>query len=119
MTHEKSDDLAIPDGLSPLGRRAAEVIKAVLKEHETTYTGGCKAFYAPTQWRERGEEYGLGSELIVVYDGGDLRPFFSTDEGAWSLLDVMNERLGEIGAYAEACTAWYSAIYPTGGAACK
>jgi hypothetical protein len=75
------------------------------------YTGGCRPFYTPAEWRERGEEYGLSSELIVVHDGGDYALFFNYAYGAYSAIDAMDTALREAGYYAESCTSWYTAIY--------
>lgn len=107
-------DLACPEGLSRLGRAAHARIIKVLEELQLTSTGGCRAFYSPAEWKDRGEEYGTGSELIVTYDGGDLRYFFSMDAGyetGWRFTERMRQELEELGLYSEECTCWYSAIY--------
>lgn len=103
--------LDIPKGLSRKGRSAAAVIKKVLAKHGMTDTGGCRAFYSPKEWVERGESYGAKSLLIVVYDGGDLYHFLSYNSEWQSVRDEMDGALREIGVQAEPCTGWYSAIY--------
>ena len=103
-----------PEGLSPKGERAYDTILAKLQEFDLTNTGGCKAFYSPKQWAERGEEYGLDSELIVVHDGGDLRNVFNYDyaaESSYRFMEQMNAALKEQGLWFECCTCWYAAIY--------
>lgn len=129
-----SDDDAIkmPDDLCDLGRKAHEVIVTYLRELNRTNTGGCTAFYSPEAWRERGEEYGLRSVLrsvlVVVYDGGELRPVFSLDAAydhdcrtfrergdqyrPYEMHEAMQKRLHDVGLYVEECTGWYAAVYP-------
>ncbi len=120
-------NLAMPEGLSDAGRRAHEIIVAYLQAHELTNTGGCKAFYSPAEWAEREESYGLTSHLVVVYDGGDMRPAFSMDAAydldcavyretgkqrqPYALYEGMQEKLREAGLYFEECTRWYAAVY--------
>ena len=123
--------LAMPAGLDNAGRRAHAIIVAYLKQHELTPTGG-KAFYAPAEWREREELYGVESHLVVVYDGGTMRPAFSMDAAyerdcdhyrqtgeerePYALYEGMQAKLREAGLYFEECTGWYSAVYSTGAA---
>lgn len=115
---ERRDDLAMPEGLDPHGRHAYEIVIAFLKEKGLTYTGGCRAFYSPEEWRARGEEYGLTAALIVCHDGGSVGRAFSYDavyvRGAaeeYADVEEMNGRLVSLGFHAEQCTTWYSAIY--------
>lgn len=103
--------LDIPTGLSRKGRKAAAVIKKVLAQHGMTHTGGCRAFYTPKEWSERGEQYGTKSLLVVVYDGGDLYNFLSYNSEWDGCKEVLRKALEDAGVYAEACTGWYSAIY--------
>jgi hypothetical protein len=106
-------DFDIPDGLSDRGHKAAEQIVALARNHfgADSSGGGCRAFYTPAEWRERSEEYGLESELIVVHDGGDLAPFFNYDYLVYTLIEKMDGRLRAIDCYAQNCTCWYTAIY--------
>jgi hypothetical protein len=116
------DDLAKPKGLSEAGSKAYETIVALLRKQEATRTGGCKAFYSPAEWAARGEKYGEGAELVVVYDGGDLMRFFSLDacynelydapvERRYATYEGMQTALEAIGLYFEECTSWYCAVY--------
>ena len=105
-------DLACPSGLSPRGQKAWHVITCWLEASDLTYTGGCKAFYSPQEWKARGETYGRESELVVVYDGGDLAAVMSNELG-YGLRESLSTELGAVaGVYFEDCTNWYAAIYP-------
>ena len=75
-------------------------------------TSGCRAFYTPEEWKERGERYGQGSVLVVVHDGGDLARFFDYNRMNYAAIDALGDALAEAGYFAEQCTSWYSAIYP-------
>ena len=124
---DKSHDLDMPDGLAEPGRRAYEVIVAYLKERGFSDNGTCQAFYAPAEWAAREEAYGAKSHLVVVYDGGAIRPVFSMDAAydldcavyqetgkkrkPYSLYEGMQDKLREAGLYFEECTGYYSAIY--------
>lgn len=109
MTNDEC--LEIPTGLSRKGRAAAQAILKILKGNGTSESGGCKIFYSPKEWKNRGELYGLKSELIVVYDGGDLYHFLSYSSEAYKAQELMFKALENVGVYAEPCTCWYSAIY--------
>lgn len=116
MLRKKStEELVKPENLSPKGARAYQVIMDLLEEYEMTYTGGCKAFYSPQEWKARGESYGTTSELVVVYDGGDVQHFFSLDScwggGSYTLYERMRKALEAEGLYWEECTRWYCAIH--------
>lgn len=73
--------------------------------------GGCRAFYTPEEWIDRGESYGKESKLIVCHDGGDLAKFCNFDYQQYKAIDRMEKALAEIGYYVEQCTSWYSAVY--------
>jgi len=106
-----SEDLGIPEGLTPLGKKAVETLQQFLIKEDSTNTGGCKAFYSPKQWLERGEQYGCNSLLIVCHDGGDLAPYCNWAYDSPALMDSLKAELEKIGVYIEQCTSWYSAIY--------
>lgn len=128
---DRARDLNIPEGLSEQGKKAYEIIIEYLRALDLTDTGGCKAFYAPEQWRLRDGQYGLKSLLVVVYDGGDLRPVFNMDAAydldcrivienggtppagytPYSLYETMQAKLRAAGMYFEECTGWYCAVY--------
>jgi hypothetical protein len=105
-------NIAIPTDLTWYGRRAAATIFACLRRHRSTWTGGCRAFYSPASWEARGERYGQGSLLLVVYDGSALADFFRLGDHA-KRYDAMHKALERIGLYSQECTGWYSAIYET------
>lgn len=99
------------ESLNRTQKKIAEVILKVVRETwPDACGGGCRAFYSPREWRQRGEEYGTDSLLVVVHDGGDMAYFFD-----WMCESVLREKmdaaLREVGYYAEQCTCWYSAIY--------
>ena len=58
----------IPHGLSPLGVRAAEVIRSFLHDRGIQDHGGGGRFYTPEEWVDRGELYGRTSLLLVTHD---------------------------------------------------
>jgi hypothetical protein len=129
---DKTADLAMPEGLDDAGRRAYGIITAYLKQHGRIDTGGCKAFYSPAEWKAREEKYGTESHLVVVYDGGAMRPVFSMDAAydldcdryqqtgekrkPYALYEGMQDKLREAGLYFEESTGWYAAVYSTGAA---
>jgi hypothetical protein len=106
-------ELAMPEGLSPLGQEVWYKVVTLMTETVGTLpdTGGWQTFYSPEEWKERGEKYGIDSELIVVYDGGDVGLFFNMDhEGPPAWYDEMCElATGAIGM--EHATGWYSYFY--------
>ena len=106
-------DFDIPKGLSRKGRKAAALLKKLAKKHfgEKTSGGGCRAFYTPQEWKDRGERYGTDSLLVVVHDGGDMAPMLNMDYCCYDLHDEVWKALQEIGVYAECCTGWDTAIY--------
>jgi hypothetical protein len=99
-----------PEGLSEKGSQTYDIIMQVLTAYDALDTGGCKTFYSPAEWAARGEDYGTNSELVVVYDGGDVRPFFNCNE-TFVYFEKMIEALQPAGLYFEQCTGWYAAIY--------
>lgn len=105
------EGIKIPSNLSNRGQLAAETIVAVLKSHDMTYTGGCRTFYTPEEWKKRGEKYGHDAVLIVVHDGGDVASFFNMDYEQYALTVAMQNALGKFKLFAEPCTSWYTAIY--------
>lgn len=124
---DKSRDLDMPEGLDEKGQKAYAIVVEYLKALDLTDTGGCKAFYSPGAWRVRGESYGTKSHLVIVYDGGDLRPVFNMDAAydldcmvyrktgktrePYSLYETMQDKLRDAGMYFEECTSWYCAVY--------
>ncbi len=97
---------------SSLSGDALNIANTIIKVlGEGASGGGCKAFYSPAQWIERGEKYGTKSTLVVVHDGGDLAPYCNYDYEKYDLIEKMDNSLKEIGYYLESCTCWYSAVY--------
>lgn len=111
MTTDEQNDLERPAGLSDKGNAAYEAIVAFLTKNDLTYTGGCKAFYSPAEWKDRGEEYGLESLLIVCHDGGDLSALCYGNGDHVPLQNAFVGALKAAGLYCQPCTCWYSAIY--------
>lgn len=62
-------------------------------------------------WKARGEEYGHAAVLVVCHDGGVLAPYFNYAYNQYAKIEKMNTALEAIGAWAEPCTSWYTAIY--------
>lgn len=107
-----NSDFQMPEGLSDVGQSAWKAIVTLLMTDDPRMsTGGCKAFYSPEEWRARGESYGKESELVIVYDGGDHRPYFTLDAECYDLVERMNGMLEPLGMYLEECTGWYGAVY--------
>jgi hypothetical protein len=104
-------DLNKPDGLDKLGTLAHKTIIKFLTKSDLTNTGGCKAFYSPEEWKERGEDYGTNSKLVIVHDGGSLASVFNLDYEQYELNESMNQELIRHGLFVEQCTSWYSAVY--------
>jgi len=96
----------------PYGARG--VAELVLQVTRAQSGGGCKAFYSPSEWVKRGEQFGHNSELIVVHDGGDLAPWFNWAYEQDALVACLVSALAEHGLYYESCECWYSAIYRIG-----
>lgn len=114
MTTEKEPDGNDVFHLKGEARLVAEhVLKAMtlLNDGAQPYTGGCRTFYSPAEWRQRGEEYGLKSALIICHDGGDVATFFNPNYGCYKRMEALQEALSHAGYWAEQCTNWYTAIY--------
>jgi hypothetical protein len=106
-------ELEMPEGLCAKGVAAYNAIVALLEKRNALDTGGCKAFYSPAEWRERGEDYAQNAVLIVVHDGGDHAPYFNWDYGYARGIEAVMAALLPHGVFAEQATSWYSGIYPT------
>ncbi|NLE78110.1 MAG: hypothetical protein GX610_00735 [Rhodococcus sp.] len=101
----------IPTDLSKEGKEAAELLKQFFTEKGITDHGGGGRFYSPSEWKDRGEQWGTESLLIITHDGGDHASAFAYDYGNYSLIDELQTRLGHINVFAEQCTSWYTALY--------
>tara|TARA_R100000458_G_C8094866_1_gene124010 strand:- start:38 stop:403 length:366 start_codon:yes stop_codon:yes gene_type:complete len=110
------ETLAAPEGkLSKAAKKAIEIIQTFMLRNEFT-TGGCTTFYSPSEWKERGEQYGHDSQLIVVYDGGDLHsvmnPHYSSFPSVYYKYEAeLMRELEEEGLILEQCYSWHGAIY--------
>lgn len=102
---KQNPDLAKPEGLTPLGEKAYDVIMNFLVKNNLTNTGGCPAFKLAGS-----EEYCKRALLLVVYDGGDLREAFMEDE-CYSVNEELDEALKSIGCYFEHGMNWYGGVY--------
>ncbi len=111
--------LAKPEGLDPAGEKAYEIIMAFLKKRKMT-SAQQKVFYSPKEWKERGEQYGTESKLVIVIEGAAARRCLSMDAcyevarpstNCYEPYEALQERLGAVGLYNQDCTSWYSAIY--------
>ena len=110
MTTTRLTDFGLPEDLSETARKIAEVIIRTAGPDATG--GGCRAFYSAAEWRARGEAYGREALLVVAHDGGDLARFFNWDYEDAAARERMDQALNAVGAWAEPCTNWYTAIYP-------
>jgi hypothetical protein len=108
---EVENQWPIPEGLSPAGHTAADVIREFLVEKQLTYHGGGGKFYSPQQWSDRGEEYGTQSLLVITHDGGDHAGAFNLDYEQYELHEQLQDRLRKHGLFMEGCTCWYTAVY--------
>lgn len=90
-----------------------KVARAIITAAKAEYAGGCRAFYTPQEWQARGEEYGCDSVLVVVHDGGDLAAAFNPAYEDDKTEEAVCKALKAAGYWAEACTCWYTAIYPS------
>lgn len=101
------------DHLSGEALKIAREIKSMIHEDKDgePYGGGCRAFYTPEEWRERGEDYGLDSVLILCHDGGDLSIYCNPYESNYISRGRLEGVLRSLGYWYEPCTAWYSAVY--------
>jgi hypothetical protein len=102
------------DHLSGEALKIASAISEMIKDDkgEDPHGGGCTAFYTPEHWRERGENYGTDSVLILCHDGGDLALYCNLDYAYYRGQERMNSCLKNLGYWVESCTCWYSAVYP-------
>lgn len=104
------EEFAIPKGLSKIGLKVAKAIRSYAKKRNLRSYGNT-TFYSTQQWKDRKEDWGTESELIIVHDGGDIARFFNYDYGDYDEIERMNKILKRYGLYFESCTCWYSAIY--------
>lgn len=92
MTQHEYRDHEMPKGLCGVGITAVDIIRGTLRATDALFTGGCKPFYSPDEWRERGEWRAIGGEpdstvLIVCHDGGDMSHYSGAPK-IWSAIDT-------------------------------
>lgn len=92
-------------------RKVAEALVEYWREKDRLYAGGCKVFYSPEAWAERGEDYGTQAVLVLVHDGGDHAPTLNLDYCDYKAYDDLQRALRGMGYFVEQCTGWYSAVY--------
>jgi hypothetical protein len=95
-------------------QKIIDTIRTVAGKHYTTDMTKevpDSIFYTPEEWKDRGEEYGLSSKLIVTHEGDALAPFFNLDYGAYGAFDEMIEAFDSTPYWSEGCTCWYSCFY--------
>ena len=98
--------VTIPTGLSPEGERAAKTIVGLLVVDGIPLRD--LTFHHPREWDG---EYGVQSELILVYEGSMAQPYFEYDYMCYEHIERMRLLLETQGVYTEACTSYYSAVY--------
>ena len=106
------------NGGGPNTRRAYRLLKSYFVSEGLTDSGGCKTFYTPREWRDRGEVDGREAILIVVHDGGDVSPLFNWSYEAYPDLRRTERYLAKHGLCAFNY-GWFTAIdlasnYPSG-----
>lgn len=104
-------DWAIPESLDLEGRALAEAVARFCQVNDMTFTGGCKVFYSPQEWRDRGEDYGTESVLVICHDGGDHGRICCWEREDYKMIEKFQEFMKDHGYFCEQCTCWYSAIY--------
>ena len=76
-------ELAMPEGLDDLGRRAHAIILAFLEKRDLTWTGGGCGFHSPGEWmrdymRDDGVAFdGSTLKLVFIHDGGEPSSVFN------------------------------------------
>lgn len=76
------------------------------------YTGGCRTFYTPEEWKEK-ENYEVTNELLFIcHDGGEFGNLCSYDREQYGLMEEFDNLLNKKGYYTEAGTNWWTAVYP-------
>ena len=111
MSFDK-DNWAVPTGLSRKARKLAKAIAKLAKQRD--WNAGQKVFWSPKEWKEKGECYGLKSQLVILHEGGDHAPFFSLDHSyydGWERYEEQLKFLSQHGFWIEGLYTWSSAIY--------
>jgi hypothetical protein len=96
-----------PGGLSDAGNLAYDILLAFFKKHRLTYTGGCTTFRAPSSRYE----YAGNAELVVVYEGSEVKRAMSLDGYDYALNEKMQRALELGDMYFEEGASWYGGVY--------
>jgi len=94
-------------------------IKKFITDFATKHYGSAKDidFYTPQEWADRGEQYGVNSEMVIVFEGNPLYHTLNMldvmgDFGPnISRYDLFTEQLAELGFYIELGHSWNAGIY--------
>lgn len=102
-----------PKYLSPAGEQAYGIIINFLSRHRLTYIGASQIFYSPAEWEDRKSKATKNCELIIAYDGSELRDIFNLEFASYNGYKFYNElrqELSEAGLACKECGNWFTAI---------
>lgn len=99
----------IQQGMTSEQRKVRAVVMRTMGSK--AYSGGCRAFYTPEEWKAKGERFGTESVLVLVHDGGTLASFCNWDYCETDRVERLQRNLREAGYFIEQCTTWFSAVY--------
>jgi ADP-ribose pyrophosphatase YjhB (NUDIX family) len=106
-------EFAAPQGLSPEGERARQIIVQVLRRNGDLDSRGQKhVFYTPEQWALKADEHVKDGVLVVVHDGGSHAPYFHMSYAAELMLSRMDLALRREGFQIYPYAPHYSVIAP-------
>jgi len=102
-----------PSADPQMARLRANVVELIRHFAHANHLGfaECRVFYSPQEWAERGELYGTGSLLVVVYDGASIGDAIEYDRCNYGLIKKLADELSEYGMFITPCTCWYAAIH--------
>lgn len=105
-----SSDWDEPEDLSERGKIAYMIVRAWANKYELT-SGGNQVFQHP---KENTSGYGEDSELVLIYDGGDMYSIFNCYGRPQQIViqDELNEKLAQNGLFMEFNNHWSASIYP-------
>lgn len=108
----RDGDLTLPQ-VEPARTVALHVLEAALKTlTKAPYTGGCRTFYTPEEWKEK-ENYELNNELLFIcHDGGEFADLCSYDRGQYGMMEEFSNYLNEHGYWMEQGSTWWTVVYP-------
>lgn len=97
-------DVSMPPALTPNGVLAHEIIMRFIEAEDLAFTGGCKIFYSPDEWRDGEGDITDDAVLVVVYDGAAVRRLFRLEGGDNELVYRFYEEMLARGLYVEEYT---------------